>query len=95
MPVIKTGRMTEQMVTCDKNGSSMRCEVSGLEVVAGRLPGEPSLRVGPRGNTVHQLSKRCLGNREGVAIDKVRGHRAQILLDCRPQEEFKVDFSGI
>lgn len=66
--VIKTGHMTEQMVTCDKNRSHMRCEVSRLEVVTGRLPGkvlvEPSLRAGLRASTVHTAN--CVWGMESM-----------------------------
>lgn len=67
VPVIKTGRMTEQMVTCGKNGSHMRWEVSRLGVVTGRLPGQaPGEEL-----STQQL---CLGSGEGVARDKVAGY---------------------
>lgn len=66
MPVIKTGRMTEQMVTCGKNGSHMRWEVSRLGVVTERLPGKaPGEEL-----STQQL---CLGSGEGVVREKVAG----------------------
>lgn len=66
VPVITTGRMTEQIVTCGKNGSHMSWEVSRLGVVAGRLAGQaPGEEL-----STQQL---CLGYGEGVARDKVIG----------------------
>lgn len=99
VPVIKTRRMAEQMVTCGKNGSHMRWEVSRLGVVTGRLPGEAlvesSLRASPRGRTVNPAN--CIWGVERVwpEIRSQVVRIAQVLLDCRPHGEFRIYFRDI